>query len=68
MYCKVWWSLNGAALLRSEKLFNAGVRNAFDLETGRRPLRKARGGLPEDHYVVRAVFLSNVERGGIHLA
>ena len=43
-----------AALFRSEELFAAGVRDAVDRETGRRPLRKARGGLPEENDVVRA--------------
>ena len=38
-----------AALLRSEKLLAAGIRNAFDRETGSRRLRNARGGLPDDH-------------------
>ena len=40
-----------AARFRSETTFAAGIRSAFDSETGRRPLRKARGGLPEEHCV-----------------
>ena len=46
-------------------MFAAGKRNAFYRGTGRRPLRNARGGLPQNHYVVRTVFFGNVENGGI---
>ena len=49
----------------SEELFAAGMRNAFDRETGGRPLRKAGRGLPEKHYVARAVFFGTVENGSI---
>ena len=56
----------GAALFRVENLFAAGIRNIFDRETGRCPLRKARGGLSEKHYVARAVFSGSVENRGIH--
>ena len=55
-----------AAHFRSEKLFAAGKRDAFDRRTGRRPWRKTRGGLPEEHDVTLAVFFDSVERGGIH--
>ena len=54
-----------AALFCREKLFAAGIRNASAGETGRRPLQKARRGLSENHYVVRAVLFSTVKNGGI---
>ena len=28
--------------------------------------KKQEGGLPEEHHVVRVVFLSSIERGGVH--
>ena len=36
-----------------------------DRKMGRRPLRKSRGGLPEEHDVARAVLFGGVERGSI---
>ena len=53
------------ALFRGEKQFAAGGRNAFDRKTERRPLRKARGGLPKESGDACALFISNVKRGGI---
>ena len=66
MCCNVWWSLKRRLFFRSGKLLAGGIRNAFDRETGRRPLRKARRGQPGKNYVVRAVFFGSVENGGIH--
>ena len=49
-----------AALFRSEELFAAGIRDAFNRKTGRRPLRKVRKGLPEERDVVRALLLGRI--------
>ena len=52
-----------AALFCSEKWVAARIRNSFDREMERRLLRQ---GLPEEHDVVRAIFLSSIECSDIH--
>ena len=55
-----------AALFGRKELFVAGIRDAFNRETGRRPLRKARGGLKNTMSCTNAVLLGRIKRGGIH--
>ena len=55
-----------AAIFRSEEEFATGIRDSFNRNTGRRPLRKARGELPKDHDVARAVLLGRIKSGGTH--
>ena len=48
-----------AALFRSENMSTAGTRSAFDRETGRHPLRKARGGCQ------KKLYITSVENDGV---
>ena len=52
-------------LFSSEKQFAAGGRDAFDGTKRRRPLSKARGGLPEESDDACTLVVGSVERGGI---